>query len=77
MLLTAAISGLLLIACAAVIYSLFYISVTGKVKEYGRLALAKYSQVCGRYSPCYGNNSYAVHIKTCTDCGTDGREPAP
>lgn len=37
MLLTAAISVLILIACAAVIYSLFYISVTGKVKEYGRL----------------------------------------
>lgn len=36
-LLTAAISALILIACAAVIYSLFYISVTGKVKEYGRL----------------------------------------
>lgn len=113
MLLTAAISVLILIACAAVIYSLFYISVTGKVKEYGRLrvigmtrkqmkrlvrkesrkpsffsiplgiisgghrwipayprrlALAKYSQVCSRYSPCYGNNSYAVHTKTCTDC---------
>ena len=33
-----------------------------------RLALAKYSQVCSRYSPCYGNNSYAVHTKTCTDC---------
>lgn len=34
---TAILSILIIIACAAVIYSLFYISVTGKVKEYGRL----------------------------------------
>lgn len=34
---TTLISILIIIACATVIYSLFYISVTGKVKEYGRL----------------------------------------
>ena len=33
----AAISILIVIACSTVIYSLFYISVVGKVKEYGRL----------------------------------------
>lgn len=43
-LLTAAISALILIACAAVIYSLFYISVTGKVKEYGRLRVIGMTQ---------------------------------
>ena len=34
---TTALSILVLIACAAVIYSLFYISATGKVREYGKL----------------------------------------
>ena len=43
-LLTVAISALILIACAAVIYSLFYISVTGKVKEYGRLRVIGMTQ---------------------------------
>lgn len=37
MLTTTMISIVVVIACAAVIYSLFYISVTGKVREYGRL----------------------------------------
>lgn len=37
MLTTVGIGILIIIACAVVIYSLFYLSVTGKVKEYGRL----------------------------------------
>lgn len=31
------VSILIIIACSTVVYSLFYISVTGKIKEYGRL----------------------------------------
>lgn len=38
------ISLLIVIACAIVIYSLFYISVTGKVKEYGRLRIVGITQ---------------------------------
>lgn len=37
MLVILAISVLIVIACGVVIYSLFYISVVGKIKEYGRL----------------------------------------
>lgn len=35
---------LIVIACATVIYSLFYISVTGKIKEYGRLRIIGMTQ---------------------------------
>lgn len=37
---TVGIGILVIIACSVVIYSLFYISVTGKAKEYGRLRVA-------------------------------------
>ena len=40
----AAISILIVIACSTVIYSLFYISVVGKVKEYGRLRVIGMTQ---------------------------------
>lgn len=39
-----AISILIVIACSTVIYSLFYISVMGKVKEYGRLRVIGITQ---------------------------------
>lgn len=38
------ISILVIISCATVIYSLFYISVTGKIKEYGRLRVVGITQ---------------------------------
>lgn len=41
---TALVSILIMIACSTVIYSLFYISVTGKVKEYGRLRIVGITQ---------------------------------
>ena len=39
-----AIGILIIIACSVVIYSLFYISVTGKVREYGRLRVVGITQ---------------------------------
>lgn len=39
-----AVALLIIIACATVIYSLFYISVTGKIKEYGRLRIIGMTQ---------------------------------
>lgn len=39
-----AVALLIVIACATVIYSLFYISVTGKIKEYGRLRVIGMTQ---------------------------------
>ncbi|MCI9299078.1 MAG: hypothetical protein HFI10_16815 [Lachnospiraceae bacterium] len=44
MLTTVLVSILIVIACSTVIYSLFYISVTGKVKEYGRLRVVGITQ---------------------------------
>lgn len=41
---TVGIGSLIVIACSAVIYSLFYLSVTGKVKEYGRLRVVGITQ---------------------------------
>ena len=41
---TLGIGILIMIACSVVIYSLFYISVTGKVKEYGRLRVVGITQ---------------------------------
>lgn len=41
---TVLVSILIIIACSTVIYSLFYISVTGKVKEYGRLRIVGITQ---------------------------------
>lgn len=41
---TMLVSILIIIACSTVIYSLFYISVTGKVKEYGRLRVVGITQ---------------------------------
>lgn len=41
---TVLVSILIIIACSTVIYSLFYISVTGKVKEYGRLRVVGITQ---------------------------------
>ena len=40
----AGIGILIVIACSAVIYSLFYLSVTGKVKDYGRLRVVGITQ---------------------------------
>ncbi len=41
---TVLVGILIVIACSTVIYSLFYISVTGKVKEYGRLRIVGITQ---------------------------------
>lgn len=38
------VSLLIVVACATVIYSLFYVSVTGKIKEYGRLRVIGMTQ---------------------------------
>ncbi len=38
------VSLLIAVACATVIYSLFYVSVTGKIKEYGRLRVIGMTQ---------------------------------
>lgn len=38
------VSLLITVACATVIYSLFYVSVTGKIKEYGRLRVIGMTQ---------------------------------